>query len=148
MVTLSFEDEIVSATKFRGDQSHWLERARKRPVTITNGDNKVTIINRNDIRDLVISRNYLELAVRLCDELEKNQKPSTLYWLEYLDNEDHKLFMKEFVSNIMVSITTGNWDNLGELLDDWKATAETVNNAEVMKALDEDISLEDYVTIK
>jgi hypothetical protein len=148
MVTLAFEDEIVSATKFRGEQSHWLELARKRPITITNGDNKVTIINRNDIRNLVISRNYLELAVRLCDELEKNQKSSTLYWLEYLDNKDRKLFIKELVSNIMISVTTGNWDNLGELLEDWKATAETVNNAEVVKALDGDISPKDYVTIK
>lgn len=148
MVTRVFDDEIVSATKFRTSQSYWLSVASKRPVTVTTGDKKVIVFSRERMRELYIGRDYLELAVRLYDELERNQKNTILYWLEYLDVEDRKLFIKEFINNILISITTSKWDNVEELLEDWKATAETENNPDVMKALKTKIRKDEYITIK
>ena len=148
MTTHVFDDEIVSATKFRIKQSHWLDVAAKRPVTVTVGDNKVIVFNRERIHELYLGRHYLESAVKLCDEIDKNKKITVFPWLECLDAEERKQFQIEYINNVLISIATDKWDNVEELLADWKATAETENNAEAMKALRAKIRKAEYSTIK
>ena len=148
MVTQIFEDEIVSATKFREKQSHWLSVAKKRPITITSGENRVTLVDRELMRDLYLSRYYLEMAVQLCDESVGVDKYSVLPWLKYISAREQKEFKKELIQNMLVSITTDNWENVTELLDDWKATAETYQNKEAMRNLLVRGRKEDYVPLK
>ena len=148
MVTHVFDDEIVSASKFRDRQSHWLAVASKRPVTVTTGDNKVIVFNRERVHELYLSRHYLESAVKLCNEIEKGKKSTVYPWLEYFDAEEIKQFQVEYINTILVSIVTDRWDSMGELLGDWEATAETKNNPDVMKALKAKVPKDECVTIK
>lgn len=147
MVAHVFDDEIVNATKFRVKQSHWLAVASKRPVTVTSGDLKVTIMNRELIHELYVGKYYLELALKYCNEMQ-NEKSSIFPWIEYLDSKEKMQFHKEFINGILAAVVAGSWDKVEELLADWKATAETENNAEAMKALRNKVRKDEYVTIK
>lgn len=148
MVTIAFSDEIVNATELRNKQSHWLTMASKRPVTVTYGSRKLTILNREKIRNLYIQAHHLELFVKYCNGVMKGVKSSEFPWVEYLDDEEKKQFHEEYISSIMVAIVTENWEGVETLLEDWKATAETESNPDVMKALKTKVPKEEYVTIK
>lgn len=148
MVTTVFSDEIVNATQLRAKQSHWLAMASRRPVTVTYGARKLTILNRETIRNLFIQAHYLELFTSYCNEFMKGMRSSKFPWIEYLDSEEKKQFHEEFVNSLMVAVVTGDWDAVETLLGDWKATAETESNPDLMRALKTKVPKEKYVTIK
>lgn len=148
MVTHVFDDEIITATKFRTRQSHWLSIASKRPVTVTVGDNKVVVFSRERVHGLYLGRHYLEAAVKLCNEMEKGKKSLVFPWLEHLDSVEQEQFRDEFVNNVLTAIVTDKWDKVQELLEDWEATAETKSNPDVMKALKAKVRKGQYITIK
>lgn len=143
-----FLDEIVNVSKFRGNQSHWLSLAAKRPVTVTNGDMKVTILNRDLIRNLYIQKHYLELIVQFCSEMDNGQDIKSLPWANYLDKEEQKEFRNELLKSVMISITVDNWENLETLIEDWKATAETEHNEAAMSAINSKVSKDKYISRK
>ena len=148
MTTTVFSDEIVNATELRAKQSHWLAMAAKRPVTVTYGTRKLTILSREKIRNLFIQAHYLELFTSYCNEIMKGMRSSKFPWIEYLDSEERKQFHEEFVNSLMVAVVTDAWDEIETLLGDWRATAETESNPDVMKALKTKVPKEEYVTIK
>ena len=148
MVTTAFSDEIVNATQLRARQSHWLAMASKRPVTVTYGSSKLTILSREKIRNLYIQAYHLELFVKYCNEVMKGTKSTVFPWIEYLDGEEKEQFHKEYVTSIMVATVTEHWDEVEILLEDWRATAETESNPDLMKALKTKVPKEEYVTIK
>ena len=132
MVTTIFSDEIVGASELRNKQKYWLTKALRQPVTVTDGTRRLIIANRDRIRNLFIHSQYLELAVKYFNEVLKQEKSSIFPWLEYLDEEERKQFHKEFISSIVAS---ENWEEIEAIVEDWKATAETEHNREIMKAL-------------
>jgi hypothetical protein len=148
MVTTVFSDEIVNATQLRARQSHWLTMASRHPVTVTYGSSKLTILNREKIRNLYTQTHHLELFVKFCNEVMKGIKSTVFPWLEYLDDEEKEQFHKEYIASIMTAIVVEHWDEVEILLEDWKATAETENNPNIMKALKTKVPKEEYVTIK
>lgn len=148
MVTTVFSDEIVNATELRAKQSHWLTIASKRPVTVTYGSRKLTILNREKIRNLFIQAHYMESFVKYCNEVMKGTKSNTFPWTEYLDDEEKKQFYEEFISSIMMAVVTENWEVVETLLEDWKATAETESDEETMKALRTKQASDKYIALK
>jgi hypothetical protein len=148
MVSTVFYDEIVNATQLRAKQSHWLSVATKRPVTVTYGTRKLTIIDREKIRNLFLQAHYLELFVKYCDEIMKGTKINTFPWLEYLDDEEKRQFRDEYLGSIRAAIVTEHWEDIETLLDDWKATAETNSNEEAVRALKTKEARDKYITLK
>lgn len=148
MVTTVFSDEIVNATELRAKQSHWLTIASKRPVTVTYGSRKLTILNREKIRNLFIQAHYMESFVKYCNEVMKGTKSNAFPWTEYLDDEEKKRFHEEFISSIMMAVVTENWEVVETLLEDWKATAETESDEETMKALRTKQASGKYIALK
>ncbi len=148
MVTTVFSDEIVNATELRTKQSHWLTIASKRPVTVTYGSRKLTILNREKIRNLFIQAHYMESFVKYCNEVMKGTKSNAFPWTEYLDDEEKKQFHEEFISSIMMAVVTENWEGVETLLEDWKATAETESDEETMKALRTKQASDKYIALK
>jgi len=148
MVTTVFSDEIVNATELRAKQSHWLTMAAKRPVTVTYGARKLTILNREKIRNLFIQAHYLELFTSYCNEILKGRKSTKFPWIEYLDSEGKKQFHEEFVNSLMAAIVTDEWDGVETLLEDWEATAETESDEEAMKALRTKQSPDKYIALR
>jgi len=148
MVTTIFSDEIVNATELRAKQSQWLTMASERPVTVTYGNRKLTILNREKVRNLFVHSHYLALFAKHCNELIKGTKSDAFPWTEHLDDKEKRQFHEELVSSIMTAVITENWDEVETLLDDWKATAETENNPDLMRALKTKVPKGEYVTIK
>jgi hypothetical protein len=148
MVTTVFSDEIVNATQLRARQSYWLTMASKRPVTVTYGSNKLTILSREKIRNLYAQIHHLELFIKYCNEVMYGTKSTAFPWTEYLDDEEKDQFRDEYINSIKKATVTEHWDEVEALLDDWKATAEAESNPDLMKALKSKVSKEEYVTIK
>lgn len=142
MVTTLFSDEIVNATELRSKQKHWLDRAYRQPITVTYGSHKLTIFNREKIRDLFIQRYFLELAVKYCTD-SKN-----IAWTEYLSEKEKDEFRREFLDTIKVALVTDQWHNVEILLGDWKATAETKQNKEAMENLTKKGRKKEYILLK
>lgn len=148
MVTTVFSDEIVNATQLRAKQSYWLNLASRRPVTVTYGTHKLTILDREKARNLYIQGHHLTLFVKYCNEVMKGAKSSEFPWIDYLDDKEKKQFHEEYINNIMVAIVTEHWDEVENLLEDWKATAETSSNEEIVKALKTKQAPDKYIALK
>ena len=148
MVSTVFSDEIVNASELRAKQSHWLTMASRRPVTVTYGSRKLTIVNREKMRNLFIQAHYLELFVKHCNDIIKGTKSDAFPWIKHLDDEEKKQFHEEFVDSIRMAIITEDWDGLETLLEDWRATAEAESDKETMKALGAKQASDRYIALK
>ncbi len=148
MVNTMFSDYIVNATELRKNQKQWLERAYNSPITISYGHKQLAIVNREQIGKLYTAKYYTELVLKACQEFVGGVKSDTFPWVEYLSNEEKIQFHNELLVCIKKSIITDNWTQLDYLIQDWKATAETERNPEIVEMLQDKGSPEEYVTLK
>ena len=75
-------------------------------------------------------------------------KSTAFPWVEYLDDEEKEQFRNEYINSIREATITGHWDGVEDLIEDWKATAETESSPDLVKALKTKVPKEEYVTIK
>lgn len=122
--------------------------AYKSPITVNYGQRQLAIINREQVSKLFMAIHYLELVIKVCDEIEKQGKSGTLPWVEELSRNDMLQFHKELLSSTMKSVVTNNWEQLEYLIQDWKATAEVESNPKLAKALLEKDKPKEYVKLK
>jgi hypothetical protein len=148
MVTTPFSDPICNATELRSKQKYWFDLAVKRPVSINYGHHKLTILNRDQMRDLYMQKHYLELAVKTCNSLIKEARSEDFPWIEYLDTQEKQGFFEEFIGAVLTAVSTNDWANLETILDDWKATAETEHDDKAMTALKTKVREKDYIGLK
>lgn len=148
MTALIFSDEIVNASELRNRQKYWLDKASSRPVTITYGSRKLAIIDRESISKLFLQKHYLALTIKYCEEVLTGANSDTFPWLKYLDDEEKGEFHSELINSVSGAIGFDNWDEIEELIDDWKATAETKSNPDVVKALGARLKKGDSITIE
>ena len=145
MVNLTFLDEIVNATELRNNQKYWLEAASHQPVTIAYGKHKLALLSREKIAELYRQNYYLDMALRLCTG--KTDMPE-LAWVSSLDKDDRAEFTDEFVSAVNKAFSTHNWNEMETLLEDWKATAETMQDKQAMRALKSKIPNDKYIPLR
>lgn len=148
MVTIAFSDDIIKASELRKEQKYWFDRASSKPITVTYGSRKFTIMDRDKIYNLYLRKYYLELVIKYCDEMVKGVDSNTFPWIIYLDDEEKEEFHNELIITVAKAVTTNDWATIEELIEDWKATAETKNNPAVMKALKTQVNKDKLVTIK
>lgn len=135
MATTLFSDEIVNPTDLRKNQKRWLDMAAVSPISIAYGKYNLAIYNREKIADIFRANYYLELAIKLCTSVYLNERIDVLPWVEYLDAADRVEFFHDFATCLLMSMTTGDWGKAENVLDDWKATAETLSNKKASEAL-------------
>ena len=148
MVTIAFSDEIVNSTELRNNQKFWLDVASRQPVTIAYGPHNLAILSRERIAKLFRQNHYLWLAIQICTDISAKRSSTELPWLNYLDEEDKHQFLDEFTGCIKKAMAKEDWEELDTLLDDWKATAETLHNSEAMKTLKTRGLKKEYVALK
>ncbi len=148
VVETVFSDRVVNASDLRKNQRQWLEEALKRPVTVNYSRKQLAIMNRDQVRDLFMRVQFAELALAACRDIGRGSILEKLPWLEQLNAEDRARFRDELVNTFLKSSKTGNWDDLDELISDWKATAETERSPEIVKALKEGETATDYVALE
>lgn len=135
---IAFGDEIVAATEFKKNLRYWLNRAREiGGLTITQGSvADLVLVGRDDIR-LAYEALYCQniLAGFLAERFMNLQGKSLVFpWLKHLSDEERKEFENELIATYAECVLMRDWSRFTILLDDWKATAETIQNAEVMEA--------------
>ena len=148
MVSTVFSDFIVNATDLRKNQKHWLEKAYDNPITVSYGRKQLAIMSREQVGKLYTEKYYAELVLKACQEFMNEKKSATFPWVEYLADDEGVQFHNELLSCAMKSIITGDWTQLEYLIQDWKATAETERNPEIVKMLQDKGTPEGYVTLK
>lgn len=148
MATTILSDEIIRPTELRANQKHWLDKATENIITIINGSKQLTLINRERISKLFAQKQYTDLVISYCYEFNNNIRSSTFPWTEYLNSEEKAEFYNELLKNIMHAIITDDWTLVEHLIEDWKATAQAINNPTLAKALLAKEDSSEYVEIK
>jgi len=148
MVTTPFSDEIVNPSELRKRQAHWLGMAASAPITVTYGDFKLAIMNRDKIAHLYKEVHYLELGIKLCMSVRSENAEGPLPWMKHLNDEEKLEFITELVEGIDEATKTNSWNEVDIILEDWKATAETLANPKVMSALTTRRSKSEFVPMK
>ncbi len=153
MVTTLFADNIIPATELKNNQRVWFERAYKTPISITStkGRNFV-LINREQMHNLFLAKEYGENILRYCNELKKETETSEFNsqvfpWAKYLSADERMKFADEVVSAYAQIVHTNSWDILEEVISSWKATAEALTNLEFMKVVNTKKSDRGYIEV-
>jgi len=151
MDTTLFSDRIISATELKNNQKKWFDTAVKTPVSITNrGSRHFVLINREQIGNLVLVREYSEKIVRYCRELQeakKNFKSEVFPWAQYLDEKDRQEFRDELIAAFTDLLRSNDWSAMDDIISSWEATAEALRNPEFMGVVDTPASDRKYVEI-
>jgi len=148
MIATIFSDFIVNATDLRKNQRDWLEKAYENPITINYGQKQLVIMNRDLIRSMYMRNHYTEFVIKVCEDFLKERKSTIIPWVEYLSDEEKLQFHKELITSAMRLFVTDNSNQLEELIDDWKATAEIKQYPEREKELLNEVKPEQYVSIE
>jgi hypothetical protein len=148
MVTTPFSDEIVNPSELRKNQAHWLGMATISPITVTYGDFKLAILNRDKIANLYKEIYYLELGMKLFLSVRPGGAEEPLPWMKHLNTEEKIEFVTEFFKGVDEAINTRDWNEVDEILGDWKATADTLANPEVMSALKANRPKSEYIPLR
>jgi len=88
------------------------------------------------------------MIVQVCDEFKDNGKSKTLIWANDLSDENRTQFQKELLTTALRACMTNKWDAVGELLEDWQATAEVENDPELAMLLTEEGNPSEYVSLE
>ena len=148
MVGTVFSDFIVKASELRRNQKRWLDEAHRNPITVSYGRRQLAIINREQVRGLYMEKHYLELVLRAFQELTEGSKSDTFPWVEHLSDEERKQFQKELLACVTRAVIAGDWSQMENLIQDWKATAETEQIPEIVRALQDEERRSEYVTLE
>ena len=142
-----FSDHVVNASDLRSNQKHWFEEALKRPVTINYSRKQLAIMNREHARDLFMRARFADLALAACRDLEKGSIFETFPWLESLSKKEKTEFREGLLDCFAKASKTSRWNDMEDLIGDWKATAEAKQHPEIVKALKHEGSSADYVAL-
>lgn len=133
-----FSDEIVAATDLKRNLKYWLDRAREIDgVTITQSSlADLALIRRDDIRAAYEALHYGDILIRFGMErhIARHDGEIVFPWLKYLSDEEREQFEHELFETYSTCTSMKDWGRLAMLLEDWKATAEAIQNAELMEA--------------
>jgi hypothetical protein len=142
-----FSDHVVNASDLRSNQKRWLEEALKRPVTVNYSRRQLAIMNREQARDLFMRVRFAEVALAVCRDLDKRGIFETFPWLESLSKKERSEFREEILDCFAKSSKTGRWNAMEDLIADWKATAEAKQHPEIVRALRDEGTPAEYVTL-
>ena len=148
MINTIFSDEIVNSSDLRNNQKHWFEIACEKPITVHFGRKQLAVINREELGNLYVAIHFMEIVLKVCEELEKETESRILPWINNLVEEDRALFYREFKDTALHAVDTGNWNELEYLIEDWKATAEVENHPELKDALMKDGNIDKRVRLE
>jgi len=150
MATTIFEDEIITPTELRSKQKHWLDRASDTPVTIKMRNHSLTLLNREDAKDMCLLRYYTKMFIQFCYERNSKQlgKSDIFPWIKHLDKQEIEEFYEELLSNFKDTVYSKNWLALEEMLNAWRATAEAKTNPEIMELMNPKGRPREYVRLK
>lgn len=137
---LLFTDQIVQITEFKRHAKAYADVARQRPITIAQGSTAdLTLASREMVGRVLRAREHLGGVMELLQNQLSGSSIQALAWADKLGDEDLRTFVNQYtesLQNALGSDSDAAWEAVEELLEDWQATAEALDNAELHDALD------------
>lgn len=132
-------DTIVSPTDLKQHQKAVLSKVRGDAyVTIKQPDGEdLAIVNRRQfITHLQGMQHMVGMAKYFLEAKEGRSQGMSLQfpWVRFLDDKARGEFADELLHIVVLCAETGAWDDLIDLIEGWKATAEAYRNPELMEA--------------
>lgn len=143
--SISFGEEIVTATELNRQSGQVLDKALDHPVTITRNDEHFTLLPRNEVA-------YLVKAVKHSDSLFESLTVAILLltgkeigyehpfgWLSVFDSDDLQEFIKEVTTAYrLINCQTRSWDNIGAIIHEWHESAIAIQSTELAIAFSDE----------
>jgi hypothetical protein len=134
-----FGDDVVQITEFKKRAKTYAERARQRPLTIVQGGvADLALVRRDLVGAALRQHHHLIQAVDLLLSQVTGKPISALAWANDLDAQERATFASQYAAAIQRAEALGHaeaWDAVDELVEDWTATAEALQNPELVDAV-------------
>lgn len=153
MPNVVFSDEVVSATDLKKNQRYWFDRARMLGgITIVQGKQAdLALVRRQRVAAIEAFAWQMKSVAPFLREIivlkRSVAESESLPWLHELDREEQEQFLKVFMETFARCAFKEDCKELGELLEDWQATAETHRNTELIEVWKNRGRQEDYVPV-
>ncbi len=136
MVTTILSDEVINSKELRDNQKFWFDKAEINPVSVRSGNKRLVLLNRQVAKDMYLLNHYAPMIIQFCQEGMFGTNKSAIFpWIEHLNEEEVVEFRDELLAKFNSAAREGKWGDFGEMLEDWKATAEVNSNPKITEAL-------------
>ncbi len=148
-----FSDEVVPVEDLKRRQRYWLARARKRGgLTIAQGKvADLVLAPRAIVAAGTQAAHHAQLASQFFLEILGLHRPpseSVVFpWLKDLDSTDQENFVQEYIETLARCASSGQWQNMDELIEDWQATAEAQRNPDLLNTWQTRGNPDDYIPV-
>lgn len=88
------------------------------------------------IAEYIIELPIARRARRATQPLPRLRLPAGFAWLKHLDAEEQAEFFSDLLKAVLTAQQMGHWMPVGELIEEWKATANIRADPLVMEALE------------
>ncbi|MBN2240407.1 MAG: hypothetical protein JW712_11590 [Dehalococcoidales bacterium] len=153
MVSTIFDDSIVSATELKKNQKYWFDKAYSTPVSITSSKGRnYVLINREQIGTVFKAKEISEELIRYCYELKKETETGfftgdVFPWARFLNQDERMEFGDDLMKAFVIGSKLDDFELVGEVISEWKATAEALSNAEFMEVINTESSDRSYTEV-
>ena len=136
-----FSDDIFSATELNRHAGTILDRARKRPVTISRNNDLFALLPREQAARLVGTTHRIAKAVAVLSEanaaLSGVAVSPTFEWLAAYDQDDLRSLVTELL-HAARNAASGetDWDDVEALIHEWEESALVAESGVLDRALD------------
>lgn len=132
-------DRIVNPTDLKQHQKDILSQVGDDTyVTIKQPDGEdLAIVNRRQFIDRLRGLQHLTGVMKYLLEVKEGRQKASLQfpWTRYLRDEDLPQLADDLLQTVVLCAETGSWDDLIDLIEGWKATAEAYRNPDLVEAL-------------
>ena len=123
-----FSDDVFTATDLNRRGGAILDRARKRPVTISRNNEQFALLRRDQAAKLVGTVNRIFRSVALLSEahtaIDGGQPSDAFKWLEVYEKDDlRKLFNEVLAETRKAAAGECDWDDVDALIHEWRESA-------------------------
>jgi hypothetical protein len=141
-------EELTTVSAFVQKPDQWLSKAAAKPVSITRPKKPdITMVNREAWQNATSAKGWLsefsaivKYVVERVMGVPNPSCPSDFSWLSLFDLDDLRQFVDE-TSGTIHSVMQGmrSWDDLDNLIDEWRRSAIALNDDDLKKRFEETI---------
>jgi hypothetical protein len=123
-----FSDEVYTATELNRRGGTILDRARRRPVTISRNNEQFALLRRDQAAKLVGTVNRIIRAISVVAQARAGITGDPILepfrWLEVYEKDDlEKLVTEVLAATLSAASCDGDWDEVEALIHEWRESA-------------------------
>lgn len=135
-----FADELVSATELNRHPGRVLDRALKRPVTVTRGSEAFALLRREEAAHMADASAHAkvlaDLAMAIYQPRSLENQPLNadhqFHWLTVFDKDELDEFFAEAIKAFQEALeAVGSWEEFEAVLHEWQESAIAIGSQEL-----------------